>query len=59
MGGTTLERSVLALGRFVDLSKLFGETCYVGISQHRAPGVGTVGPGCDVLCSVHAGPGDL
>ena len=45
--------------RLVDLSKLFGETCYVGISQHRAPGVGAIGPGCDVVCSVLAGPGDL
>ena len=44
--------------RLVDSSKLFGETCYVGYSQHRAPGVGAAGS-CSVLTSGLAGPGDL
>ena len=44
--------------RLVDSSKLFGETCYVGYSQHRASGVGAAGSR-SVLCSGLAGPGDL
>ena len=44
--------------RLVDLSKLFGETCYVGNIQHSASGVGAAGSR-SVLCSGLAGPGDL
>ena len=44
--------------RLVDSSKLFGETCYVGYSQHRVSGVGDAGSR-SVLCSGLAGLGDL
>ena len=44
--------------RLVDSPELFGETCYVGYSQHRASGVGAAGS-CSVLCLGLARPGDL
>ena len=44
--------------RLVDSSKLFGETCYIGYTQHRASGVGAAGSR-SVLCLELAGPGDI